>query len=142
MRTTLVAAVAAGLLAGCQSAPSGGGAAAGGASPASLAEDREPVVAPSTTDLSRVEPTTPARTAKAQAYMECGLRAYYTAPRAISVEDAVDSCHAAMKDYQKVYFLEFGYDLTRTQTSDRTLRRRAIRELRARVQETGIREDV
>lgn len=125
MKMLATAALAA-FLCGCASAPS-----------VQLATGS--VSAPSAGDLSDIEGVTPEMEAAAQAYLECGLKAYYTAETPISVDDAHAACTGALRAYRAAYFASFGFGASSNPAFRRNVTPRAKQELAAAISKAGAR---
>ncbi|MEO1329627.1 MAG: hypothetical protein AAFW46_08195 [Pseudomonadota bacterium] len=131
MRVLLAAATAV-LLAGCQAATTSQTAQSGAASvaPAPL-----PQPAPSVAATAEAGGSTGMMPAAAKAWIECGLREYYTAPQPITAQAAIGRCETEGRRYVDVYFAEYGFRARFKNQSYLTLSRRAAEDLSAIIRE-------
>lgn len=69
--------------------------------------------------------------AAARAWIECGLREYYTAATPITPERAIALCNAEGRRYQDIYFSEYGYASSNKARFYSAIERQAATELAA-----------
>lgn len=109
-------------LSGCQAVvPSGNSAAL-------------PALAPPSVDVAAAAAaggSTGMMPAAAKAWIECGLRAYYTAATPITAYDSIEQCRAEGRRYQDIYFAEYGYPASGKARYYIVIERRAASELSA-----------
>lgn len=125
MRILMIAAAAL-AVAGCQSRTTSNAPA-----PAPLSAPSAPVAAAAAQGGARgLMP------AAARAWIECGLRQYYTAATPITAADAIDQCETEGRRYIDVYFAEYGFPSRIKNRNYPKLARQAARDLDALIKET------